>query len=95
MLAPRPITLPVAALDRVTGTYQIQGGPRIRVYREGTRLLGAQEGQGGGELVPESETEFFVLGESLRLAFEKDAAGKAAVMIVKVPGREIRATRVE
>jgi dienelactone hydrolase len=95
MAPPKPTTLPVAALDRVAGTYAIPGGPRIRVYREGGRLLGAQEGQGGGELVPESETEFFVLGESLRIAFEKDAAGKVAVMIVKVPGREIRASRVE
>jgi hypothetical protein len=85
----------VAALDRVTGTYEIPSGPRIRVYREGTRLMGAQEGQGGGELVPESETEFFVIGESIRLAFEKDAAGKATAMIVKVPGQEIRANRVE
>ena len=95
MTPPKPITLPVAALDRVIGTYQIPGGPKIRVYREGSRLLGAQEGQSGGELVPESETAFFVLGESIRLAFEKDAAGKVAVMVLKVPGQEIRANRVE
>ena len=94
-VAPKPITLPIAALDRVTGTYAIPGGPRIRVFLEGSRLMGAQEGQGGGELVPESETAFFVIGESIRLAFEKDAAGKATVMIVKVPGQEIRANRVE
>ena len=95
MVAPRPVTLPAAALDRVTGTYEIPGGPRVRVFREGSRLMGAQEGQGSGELVPESETEFFVIGESIRLAFEKDAAGKAAVMVVKLPGQEIRANRVE
>ena len=95
MTPPKPITLPVAALDRVIGTYQIPGGPKSRVYREGSRLLGAQEGQSGGELVPESETAFFVLGESIRLAFEKDAAGKVAVMVLKVPGQEIRANRVE
>ena len=95
MVAPRPVTLPAAALDRVTGTYEIPGGPRVRVFREGSRLMGAQEGQGSGELVPESETEFFVIGESIRLAFEKDAAGKATAMIVKLPGQEIRANRVE
>ena len=94
-VAPKPITLPVVVLDRVTGTYAIPGGPRIRVHREGTRLLGAQEGQGGGELVPESETAFFVMGEGIRLAFEMDATGKATAMIVKVPGQEIRANRVE
>ena len=65
------------------------------MFREGSRLMGAQEGQGGGELVPESETAFFVIGESIRLAFEKDAAGRAIAMIVKVPGQEIRANRVE
>ncbi len=94
-VAPQPITLPAAALDRVTGTYAIPGGPRIRVHREGSRLLGAQEGRGGGELVPESETAFFLIGEGIRLAFEVDAAGKATAMIVKVPGQEIRANRVE
>jgi hypothetical protein len=95
MPPPKPVTLPVAALDKVVGTYQIPNGPRIRVYREGSRLMGAQEGQGGSELVPESETQYFVLGEGLRVAFEKDAAGKASVMVVKVPGKEMRATRVE
>jgi predicted esterase len=94
-VAPKPITLSVTALDRVTGTYAIPDGPRVRVYREGNRLMGAQEGQGPGELVPESETEYFVIGESVRLAFEKDATGKAVAMVVKVPGRDIRAKRVE
>jgi hypothetical protein len=36
-----------------------------------------------------------VLGEGIRLAFETDTAGKVAVMVVKVPGQEIRANRVE
>jgi hypothetical protein len=35
------------------------------------------------------------MSEGTRLAFEKDATGKATAMIVKVPGREIRANRVE
>jgi len=94
-LPPRPVTLPVASLDRVVGTYQIPGGPRIRIYREGSRLLGGQEGQGGGELVPESEAQYFALGDGFRVAFEKDAAGKVSVMVVKVPGQEMRAPRVE
>ena len=45
--------------------------------------------------MPESETQYFLLTEGLRVAFEKDAAGKVAVMVVKVPGQEIRANRVE
>ena len=94
-LAPKPVSLPVAALERVVGTYQISGGPRIRVYREGSRLLGGQEGQGGGELVPESETQYFVLAQGLRVTFEKDAAGRVSVMVVKVPGQEMRAARVD
>jgi predicted esterase len=91
VLPPKPIDLPEAALDRVTGTYQIPGGPKLRVYREGGRLLVAQQGQGGTELVPESETDFFLIAQSLRLAFEKDASGRATALLVKVPGREIRA----
>jgi len=45
--------------------------------------------------VPESETDFFVMGQTMRLAFERDATGRAAVLIVKAPGQEIRAKRVE
>jgi dienelactone hydrolase len=95
MPPPKPVSLPAAALDGVVGTYQIPDGPRIRVYREGSRLMGGREGEGGVELVPESETQYFALGEGFRVAFEKDAAGKASVMVLKVPGREMRATRVE
>lgn len=93
--APRPVTVDVAALDRVTGTYEIPGGPRVRVYREGPRLLGAQEGLGAAELVPESPTHFFALGEAIRLVFEADASGRSAVMVVKVPGQDLRAKRVD
>jgi dienelactone hydrolase len=95
MAAPRPVTLPPLALDRVAGTYAIPQGPRIRVFREGRRLLGGQEGQVPGELVPESETSFFLAEPYMRIVFEKDAAGKAVAFQLKRPGREARAPRVE
>ncbi len=40
-------------------------------------------------------TDFFLMAQSLRLAFETDASGRAATLIIKVPGQEIRAKRVE
>ncbi|HEX9188568.1 MAG TPA: prolyl oligopeptidase family serine peptidase [Vicinamibacteria bacterium] len=95
ILPPRPVDLPTPALDRVTGTYEIPGGPRLRVVREGERLLVAQEGQGRGELVPESETDFFLMGRSLRLAFEAGPGGTVVALVIRVPGREIRAKRVD
>ena len=69
---------PAAALDRVTGTYEIPGGPA------GPGLPGGEPphaergtGQGGGGPRPGVGDGVLRLGESIRLVFEKDAAGKA------------------
>jgi hypothetical protein len=42
--------------------------------------------------VPESEVQYFALGEGFRVAFEMDAAGKAVVMVVRFRGRRCART---
>jgi hypothetical protein len=92
---PRPVAISREAMDALTGEYQIPNGPRIRVSREGDRLLGAQGSEGGGELLPESETVVVVVAQPIRLLFQKGPDGKATGMTVRLNGQEIPAARVE
>ena len=72
-----PVTLDRDALERVAGTYHI---PDVNVqvsvvFRDG-KLMAAVGDQDEDELVPESETRFFMrrTGDTLRVELENDRA---------------------
>ena len=61
-------------VDSYVGRYQIQDGPVIELYKEGEKLW--VRGAGTlSELVPESETTWFVPTVNARVFFERDASG--------------------
>jgi len=65
-------------LDSYAGTYQIDKGPAIEIAREGTRLIGRIQGApgNGDQLLPETETSFYVARLKIWLSFSRNAAGK-------------------
>jgi dienelactone hydrolase len=64
-------------LDTYLGRYQIADGPLIKFFRDGKRLMAKQEGQSEVmEMVPETETSFFILKHDVWLSFVRDASGK-------------------
>ena len=62
-------------LDSYVGRYQIEQGPVLDVAREGKRLM-IRQGTNGGELVPESETDYYMSEFNVRVSFVRDASGK-------------------
>jgi hypothetical protein len=91
---PKLATVDPAVFDRLVGRYDL-GPVKVAVRREGAKLIGEQDGAPAVELLPESETRYFLAMQNLRLSFELDESGRANGMVVKVQGQEIKGKRIE
>ena len=97
----KAVSLDVAALDRLTGTYEtmLNGKPvRTKISREGTRLFAQSEGQEKGELLPLSPTLFFDAAEPQEggpeNVFALGADGRAITWTWRSAGVEFPARRL-
>jgi CubicO group peptidase (beta-lactamase class C family) len=76
-----------AILDDYAGDYQF--GPEIvTVFRDGDRLWARRPGQPRVELVPESETRFFVPAREAYMTFERDEGGEVNRVVAGRQGQE-------
>jgi ketosteroid isomerase-like protein len=84
-----------AIYDAYVGDYETEG--RIfSVRREGDKLIGIPPNGHSVELLPESETAFFVRGDPSLTLFEKDSTGRVAYMIFRNAGSpDIRLKKVK
>ncbi len=89
------IALPVAALARSAGTYEVPpsrqfGSPALHLeitVRDGA-LMVKPAGQPEGRLWPASETDFFLKVSNATLTFTRDAAGVATGLVLHDNGEE-------
>jgi len=64
-------------LDTYVGRYQIADGPMVEVLRDGKRLMTKIQGQNDVlELVPETETSYYITNANVWLSFVHDDSGK-------------------
>ena len=82
-------------LDSYAGGYTAGPGMTFKVRRNEGRLFGQAGEQPEIELVPVSDSEFFVVEGPAKVVFEKDAGGKVTAMKVLQGGREFSAKRME
>jgi hypothetical protein len=93
---PKPVHLTAAQLDRYVGTYQLQGMGELLVTREDTTLWVAQSGGGDRlQMVPTSETEFYLREVEVTFTFERDADGNATSMVISQMGQQMEAPKVQ
>ncbi len=83
-----------ALYDAYVGSYELEGGRSIRVYKEGNRILAEFEDQGTAELLPESETRFFIREADVGISFIKDDTGKVTRLIIHQTGEETPAKKL-
>jgi CubicO group peptidase (beta-lactamase class C family) len=81
--------------DAYAGRYRLGPDLFVNVIREGDRLLVEFPGQPRLEILPESETQFFVKNRDLQFNFVKDPHGKATQLILERSGEEQKGKRVE
>jgi CubicO group peptidase (beta-lactamase class C family) len=77
------ITLPVAALDRYVGTYQLRPGFDIAITRAGSQLVLQATGQGPDPIYAEADGKFFSKVVDATIEFEGPADSKATHLVLK------------
>jgi pimeloyl-ACP methyl ester carboxylesterase len=86
----------IELLKSYAGTYQIAGGPQVRVFVENERLRAAQvPNPQSVELLPISEKEFYVKEMNLSVSFSRDEATNDYNMIVYQMGQEYTSKKVK
>jgi ketosteroid isomerase-like protein len=81
--------------DAYVGEYEIATNIVFHVSKEGDKLMSQTTGQPKAEMLPESETGFFVKGIPAQFIFIRDEKGQVARMIVLQDGRTISMKRIK
>lgn len=79
----KEITLPVAALDRYVGTYQLQPGFDLAITRVGSQLILQPTGQEPDPIYAEAEARFFSKVVDATIEFEGPADSQATHLVLK------------
>jgi len=83
------------ALEAVVGRYDYGSGAVLTVTKEGNHLYAQLSGQGGFEIFPKSETEFFWKAVEAQVTFVKDEHGKVTKAIHHQNGATFTAPRLQ
>ncbi len=88
------ITLAPAVLERYVGTYAGRGGFTVELRIDKGHLLAESPATVPFELLPTSETEFFLKGPDIDVKFRLDSAGTVRGFVADTPYGPIRVDRV-
>jgi len=101
-LPPRPplkkhkqVAVDAKLLDRYVGRYTVPPDVVIVVRREGDHLSVQENDEPKGELLPESDTDFFSPTADDVFTFQEDAHGRVTGMVLHTGGRDISIKRME
>jgi len=83
-----------AVYDSYVGHYELTPDFILVVSREGNRLMIQGPVQSAIEIVPESETRFFIRGFDVSVNFVKGPNGKASQLVLQQGGRDIAVPRI-
>lgn len=90
------IMLDPKVLNNYVGQYALAGMPGVlKVRRSGDHLSVQENDETPQELMAESPKDFYSTSSDDTCTFEVDTNGKAALMILHLPGRDLRIQRVK
>ncbi|MGH9873095.1 MAG: serine hydrolase [Pyrinomonadaceae bacterium] len=78
---PVAIKLPPTALDQYPGVYQLNDKEEVIIRKDGEKLFADFPGGGSSEIIPSSESEFFIKDSRTRLSFSKNTGGVNAFVL--------------
>lgn len=89
-----PVPVASSVFDKYVGKYDIGNTNLFVVTKEGDKLLLQAPGQPIYQLLPASETEYFLKESSARISFKANDAGKIDTMILNIDGTEQQGKKV-
>lgn len=81
--------------DAYVGEYEFGANRIMTITKEGERLFAQRGGAPRSEILPESETKFFLTMADVQFVFLKDGAGKVSGMILYANGQEMKGNKVK
>jgi len=93
---PETIKVDTTIYDDYVGKYFISSeSVTITITKENDRLMGEATGKTKSELVPESETKYFMKDAPISVSFQREETGEVTQLTVYMDGRELTAKRIE
>jgi hypothetical protein len=94
--APRPgRAIDPKILDSYVGGYEMAPGLVVKVRRAGNQLISQVGEQTPAELLPATDTEFYVVEGPVKIVFEKDAGGKVVSFKGWQNGQEFTGKKIQ
>lgn len=88
------VVVPRAAMERVAGVYKLPDGRAVTViFRDGKLFVRMTGISGESEILPDSETQYFIPGFDTVINFVVPPSGVASAVNLKINGVQIQATR--
>lgn len=84
-----------AIFDAYAGRYLAEGLGILTISREGDRLMGQPARESKAELIPQSETKFYVRQNNSEITFERDEKGKVVRFTMKIGSQTLTARRLD
>ena len=91
----KAIQLDPNVFDAYAGEYQLAPGFSIVFSREGNKFFVQPPGQSKLEMLPESETDFFLIDVDFQVTFVKDDKGQVTQVILHQSGRDQTARKIK
>ena len=91
---PAVVKIDPRILDQYIGQYELRPGAVLTISREGNSLMAQPAGGRKVEILPSSETRFFVTAPALTLTFVKGPDGKVTHVVVSQGGTETQAKKI-
>jgi CubicO group peptidase (beta-lactamase class C family) len=82
-------------LKRYTGKFRLQNGFVFEIAVEADRLKIGEPGEQKFEMLPESETKFYVKTMSTEILFQEDSSGKYHQFLLKRTGGQMTGKKIE
>lgn len=90
-----PVTIDPKTLDTYVGEYELNPTFKVRVFREGEKLMAQANNQPAFELIPEAENKFFVKAVNATLTFQRDPQGVVTGLLLQQSGRDVPGKKIK
>ena len=89
------ISIDPSIYDTFTGKYQLESGAVIIIAKENGRLKAHIESQPKAELIPESETHFFLKNRDAQISFRREVDGKVTNLVLHQNKQNLPAKKIK